>query len=436
MTVKNPVLPDAPTLVARCNEIQTSLANKEVPEFESIPELGMAVRLALQVRGLPLIDYQVLKLAANHYLGIHTLAVERIVRLLGEVEFVRIQSTGSSIKGVLPTVPYYDDLFAQLGEYATTQRVFNEAEQLAIHLVDKLAKSPEKIDTLRNATGADRKLFDRNLKIGVDGSYLVKRRHRGRDIVLNPVYFSENAELFSDAVAGSGAESVRQVLDAVTKAQGWPLSLVEKAARIGAIDITEDQVQLLKRLAQDGAVKPPMIETTYAGQNYFVFSPTPSAVALSPTKRDIYERAMAIVAAVRQGQLLPRQYAIRSPAAVIYTLRRDLKLSRATTEATQQYKQLNHLRIGRLVPVGSGYSEFHIIDQPENLEALDIAYGLISGDTVKGMEVDEHARMALQQDQHYVESLIASSELRNREKVTLSPEQAEQLDLLLLRCSQ
>jgi hypothetical protein len=432
MTKKHRILPDAHILVARCNEIQTSLGGKDVPEFEAIPELGMAVRLALHIRGLPLIDYQVLRLVASNHLGIPTLAVERIVRLLAEVEFLRIQSTGSTITGILPTVPYYDDLYAQLGEYATTEKTFNEAEQLAIHLVDKLAKSPEKVDALRNNVGAETKLFERNLDIGLKGSYLVKRRHRGRDIVLNPVYFSENADVFADAVANSGAESVRQTLDTVTRAQGWPLAIIEKSARIGEVEVSPGQVQLLKRLAQDGMVKPPMIETTYSGQNYFMFTPTPSAAVLSPTKRDIYERAMAIVAAVRQGQLLPRRYAIHSPAAVIYRLKADLKLSRGTTEARQQYKQLTHLRIARLVPSGGGFSELEIIDAPENREALDIAYDLVSGDQPKGMEVDEQARMALQQDQQYVESLIASAAIRTRETVKLSSEQAEQLDLLFL----
>jgi hypothetical protein len=115
-------LPASATLVARCNEIQTSLGTKDVPEFEAIPELGMAVRLALHIRGLALIDYQVLKLVANHFLNVPTLAVERIVRLLAEIEFVKLQTQGTSIKGVLPTVPYYEDLFITLGEYADTQQ--------------------------------------------------------------------------------------------------------------------------------------------------------------------------------------------------------------------------------------------------------------------------------------------------------------------------
>ena len=65
--------------VMRCHEIQTTLGSYEVPEFETIPELGMATRLALHIRGLPLVKYDTLKLVANHFLNIPNLAVERVV---------------------------------------------------------------------------------------------------------------------------------------------------------------------------------------------------------------------------------------------------------------------------------------------------------------------------------------------------------------------
>jgi hypothetical protein len=76
---------DPAKMVMRCQEIQTTLGSYEVPEFEAIPELGMATRLALHIRGLPLIKYETLKLVASHFLNIPKLAVERVVRLLAEV---------------------------------------------------------------------------------------------------------------------------------------------------------------------------------------------------------------------------------------------------------------------------------------------------------------------------------------------------------------
>jgi hypothetical protein len=193
------------------------------------------------------------------------------------------------------------------------------------------------------------------------------------------------------------------------------------------------KLNLLVRLAQDGAVKPPNLVTDHAGEQFFLFTPTPSGAALAPTKRDIYERAMAIVAAVRQGQLLPKQYAIRSPGAVLWKLRSDMKLGKATTEARQQYQQLVHIRVARLVPVTGGYYELHIIDTPENREALKIAYDLVNAGVTSGTEIDDEARKAMQQEYAYVESLVASGELHRREVVALTQEQQMEMENLFLK---
>ncbi len=57
---------------------------------------------------------------------------------------------------------------------------------------------------------------------------------------------------------------------------------------------------------------------------------------------------------------------------------------------------------------------------------------LVEGDGTSGLEIDEEARMALQRDQKYVESLIAAGELRKRETITLSEEQQAELERLFL----
>lgn len=391
----------------------------------------MAVRLALHLQGLPAIPFENIRMVASYYLGIPSLAVARIVRLLAEIELAIITTERNTIKTVLPNVPYYEDLYSQLGGYAVTDKGFNEAEELTLDIIQRLARSPDNVDALRGALGADARLFDRALHIGQQGDFLVRRRARGRDILLSPTYFSENVELFADIVAGTGATAVTTVMEALRSVQGIPLGVVEKTGRIGNIELAPNEIQILRRMAQDGAVRPPSIATAHSGANYFLFTPTPSGAALPPTKRDIYERAMAIVAAVRQGEYLPNRYRIRSPAAVIGALRSRKRLGRATTEATEQYRKLVHLRIGRLVDAGHGYAEFHIIDTQENMEALDIAYDLVADGDLHGMEVDAQARSALQMEQTYLESLLARAELQKRPVIELPPEDKDQYDLWL-----
>lgn len=417
-------------LAARCHEIQTCLTDKSVPEFETIVEIGMAIRLALHIRGLPIIPYEVMKLVAAHYLGIPGIALERILKLLAEVEFVKLQTTGDTIERVFPKVPFYEDTYEMIGGFACERKRFSEPEQLAVALVDGLAQSPFNYDSLRSKIGAEVKLFQRGIQIGTQGGYIIKRRCRGRDILLNPMYFSENPEIFADSVAKSGSHHVKALMDAINKCQGWPLGLIEKNACIGNVSLPPDQIKLLKRLAQDGMVRPPSIETSHAGENYFMFSPSPPALALNPTKRDVYEKALAIVSAVRQGQLLPKEYRIKYPGLLISKLRSELRI-KASTEAAEQYRNLVVLRVGRLIKVTSGWHSLEIIDNQENRQALDFAYELLQGGTPSGMEVDEDVKLIFQKDQKYVESLISRQKLQNQETIRLSPEQEEELETLL-----
>ena len=152
----------------------------------------MAVRLALHIRGLPPVNYSTLRLVALNYLNFPSTGLQQILEILAEVEFVKLQTEGRSIKTVVPTVPYYETLYQTLGTFAVDSQ-FNAAEELSIALLCRLSKSPKKIDTLRSKLGVDSKLFKRAFELGKEGAYLRLPRSRGRDIPLSPTYFSENA---------------------------------------------------------------------------------------------------------------------------------------------------------------------------------------------------------------------------------------------------
>jgi hypothetical protein len=417
--------------VARCHEIQLAIRDKEIPRFESIPEIGMAVQLALHIRGLPIIDYERLKMVAAALLGIPRLAVDRIVELLAEIEFVKVQRDGKRIKAVLPTVPYFEGLYEKLGEYLETTSKPDEFETLTLEIVNRLASSPQNTDSLASAVGTDRKSFDESIEIGKKGSFLIGRRSRSKDILLNPTYFSENAALFADHVAKSGASSIQRTLRLIQDAQGWPLPIIEKTGEINGTKIRPEDIQLLKRLAQDGIVKPPTISTTHAGDTAFMFTPTPGFVNISPLKREQYERALAIVSAVRQGQLLPNIYKIRSPGAVLHTLMNNLQLS-PTSDYAEQYRNLVYLRIAQLIELPNNFRQLRIIDTPENRESLKTAYSLVQGQSTPNLVVDSDALKAMTGPQEFIESLVSSRNMRERETVVLGEETKFELSQLLL----
>lgn len=422
---------DKTIAVARCHEIQIATKDKEVARFESIAEIGMAVQLAMHIRGLPMIDYEMLKLVASTMLGIPRLAVDRIVELLAEIEFVRLHKDGKRIKGVLPVVPYFDALYEGIGEYFESASSPDEFEKLTLEIVDRLAGAPYNVDSLANHLGAERKAFDSSVEIGTKGGFLVARRARGKTIVLNPSYFSENADIFIDHAAKSGASGIQNTLKLIQSSQGWPLSLIEKTMEIGGRKVSTDDLALLKRLAQDGAVKPPRIITSHAGEAVFIFTPTPGSSKLNPLRREVYERALAVVSAVRQGQLLPNRFRIRSPGAVLYKLKNELELA-PTSDYAEQYKNLVDYRIAQLVTLPNGYRQLKIIDTPENREALRIAYSLVQGDTPPDLGVDNEAHKAMTGSQEYVDSLVSARVLREKETVTLSEERKFEYEQLLL----
>lgn len=417
--------------VARCHEIQLSLRDKEVARFECIPEIGMAVQLSLHIQGLPLIDYDRAKFVSAAVLGIPRLAFDRIIGLLAQIEFVRLGNTSHGKRTILPTVPFFDDLYSGLGAYLTSSSKLDEFEALTLDIVDRLAAAPHNADSLAGKLGTDRKVFDESIEIGTRSGFLFSRRARAKDVLLNPAYFSENAEVFADHVASSGAKSVEQTLKLLRASQGWPLSLIEKSGELAGSRLTLDSIQLLRRLAQDGIVKPPSITTTHAGDSVFLFTPTPGSANISPLKREIYERGLAIVSAVRQGQLLPNKFKIRSPGAVLYTLRRDMQL-KPTSDYVEQYQNLVHLRVARLEKMPHDYSQLKIIDTPENREALDIAYKLVQGDTPPDLSIDKDAMNAMTGSTEYVESLVSSKKLREKEMITLAAETSRELEQLLL----
>ena len=65
------------------------------------------------------------------------------------------------------------------------------------------------------------------------------------------------------------------------------------AALLKALPFTGRAVHTLRESLQDGAVKPPSIKTAHAGEQHFLFTPTPTGAALPVTKREIYERDIA-----------------------------------------------------------------------------------------------------------------------------------------------
>ncbi|WGM39935.1 hypothetical protein [Caulobacter sp. NIBR1757] len=413
-------------------DLQVGLNGADVPEYDAAVEIGKAAVLAINLRGLGEIDYGALRLVASHHFKIRSDSLDHILHILAELELIRLVTAGSSIKKIIPDIPHFEDTYERVGEYID-QKPLNEIEAATIEILRRLYEAPQNKDSLRNNIGIDNSAFNTSLQIGGHAGLITDQRARGRNILASPLYFSGNLQNFIDMAARGETPNIHRVLQLVRQHQGMPLSTIMIDRRISEVSISSDQAELVRALAAEGIIKPPTITRPNGASEQFVFTPEPGKVRMSAAKREIYEKGMALAAAVRKGQLLPEAYRIKYPHALLSKLANE-KSIRASTEAAHQYRNLTVLGLGRLEHTGGGFFKFRLIDVPENVEAVWIADQLISGETPADLEQDTQARLLLARDEAYVRSHISSAQLRAPQASTIISDRAmHEIDQFMLQ---
>ena len=414
------------------HDLQIGLARKSVPEFDQLPLLGMAAKLAMNIRGLGEIDASVLRQVADHFFDIPAMVLQPALTILDEVEYVQLITSGKTLKSIIPQVPHFSSVYGGLGEYIGTISL-TEHEEVAIAVLQELRSKPEKRDALLNRIGAPKALFRRVESITTEGGLVLPKRARGQDILVSPFYFADSLDALATQAASGGAKGVQRVLELLKKAQGWPLSMILQRGEINGTKLNMAELQILQEMVADGVLRPPSLRNTRANTDeHFVFTPRPGSAAMDGSAREVYERTMAIVAAVRKGQLMPSRYAIRSPVALLNKLKYYKRIG-ASTESAHQYMNLVTLRVGRLEPTSkTGWYEFVLNDLPENLKALDDAITLFQEGEPLSSGVSDDARIALQRDESYIQSILASSKLRATERAPLDEQARSEMEQMLL----
>lgn len=413
------------------HDIQVGLSRKSVPEFENLPLIGMAGKLALNIRGLGAIDGPVLRQVADHFFDIPAATLPLVLDILAEIEYVQLIKEGRTLKSVIPDIPHFSSVYDGLGEYIGTLSL-NEHEELAIAVLGELKTKPEKRDALFNRLGADKSVFNRVESVSCEGGLVIPKRARGQDILISPFYFTDSLDTLARQAAAGGAKSISRLLQLLKQAQGWPLSMILASQEINGTKLTPSEIQILQELVGDGVLKPPSLTVRRTGATeHFVFTPAAGGQRLDGATREIFERTMALVAAVRKGQLLPEAYKIKHPVALLSKLRSQ-KHIRASTEAAAQYSNLVTLRVGRLRETSPGWFKFELIDTPENIKAVDDAISMFRDGSSITAGANEDARIALQRDESYIQSLVAASKLRETARPALDEQSRREYDQLLL----
>ena len=128
---------------------------------------------------------------------------------------------------------------------------------------------------------------------------------------------------------------------------------------------------------------------------------------------------------------MQEKYRIKYPVALLNKLRNE-KWIGANSEAEHQYKNLVNLQVGRLERSYGDRYKLHLIDTPENIKALDEAISLIQTGQMNSSAIDEDARIALTQDESYMQSLMAATEFRKINKTVVGEEEKSEMEQLFL----
>lgn len=379
------------TLALRAQDIQTGLQDVQVPEFDKLLLVGMAARLAVCIREKTSVELQSLRQLAVYAFGVPSIAVDSVLRILQEAEFIEVVEKPVNEARVIPTVPYYEDLYETLSD-ATAAHGLNELEQASIIVLDRLSRGPLMRDELARELGLDNSRFDAVMDIGADGSYITATQMRdGSYVLTSPVYFSENPGDLVNVVELHGAGPTGDVLNAVRNNQGWPLEKAIEASSIGDEAIGVEHTQALKELVVCGILQPPTVSTTDGGMHHFLFLPAPGSERIHVVEKDIYEKAMAVVSAVRHGEHYAT-YRIASPTAVVRSLL-DRGYIRSNTMAREQWRPVVLHGICKLHDSGGGFHEVHLIRTLENERAVRLALELLVHKDVKsGRGLTEETR--------------------------------------------
>jgi hypothetical protein len=98
-------------LAEYASDVQSGLGLYQVPDFADLRLIGMAASLAIHLRGLDDIPYNVLSMVSDHHFNIPNTSLPTVLRLLSDVGMLKLYETGRAITKVSPEVPYFDDVF-------------------------------------------------------------------------------------------------------------------------------------------------------------------------------------------------------------------------------------------------------------------------------------------------------------------------------------
>ena len=118
-------------------DLHAGLSSLQIPEFDDLQTIGMAATLSIHIKSLGEIDYEVLRKVSDHFMSIPSVALEKVLRVLAVVGFVRLVEKGKRIEKIIPNIPRFDDVYQKIGDYAASECSLNAHEQATMLLLGR-----------------------------------------------------------------------------------------------------------------------------------------------------------------------------------------------------------------------------------------------------------------------------------------------------------
>ena len=322
--------------------------------------IGTAAQLCNVLKDSEVIaDYGRLEIAAGE-IGIDGPLLEKALRELREIEFVRLREAGGEIRRVDVTIPLLKKVYTELGTRWNETNPTDQ-ERVSIEILDQLALMPVKTREIQRQHNLNAEDLDIIRAIGANAGYFgsYQSRSDGEEIMFSPLHWDEHPENLERLASKYRTTEVVTALRKVRAYPGMPA------------DRVTDEV--LRDALQSGVLPTPSVDSL-AGLKFFLFTPGHN---VERHEKGLLDKARTIIACVRYGEVFGTITKIRNPLLLLRRLRERKRLN-PHTEILRQYVRLRDLGVGIIAKErGTSRYTFHLTDNEENLKALDLAIAML-----------------------------------------------------------
>ena len=383
-------------------KLTTYFPQKDV-HYKNTLLIGKAATLAMHLRGLLYIEnYQSLEYAAST-LGINGLELERVLRELEEVDFVRVIKIGEEIKRIEIKVPEFRSGYSELGQRWKELNP-SELEKSGIIVLNQLIRGPAKRFSFFDSLGIDNQTEAMICDVMKAGHLLEIQPVAGEEMVYSPLAVDGNPNIYLNW-AKMFPNEVASAMNLLKTNQGIPIA-----------DSIVSKNSALKAAIHTGVLMPIQVSGA-TGEQQFIFAPVGN---LTNEERVILDKARAIVSCVRYGEKFAAGRPIKDANAILRTLRSNKRFKRGHPDLFSQYGLLVEKMIGRPFRDKGGFWNFAVDDTPENMKAFDIAIEMVSGGDSPSARIDLEAQKALLTPTSYHSPISTRAKLAHT--VEVSPE--------------